>query len=149
MKTLKVYIAARATTRLEDVKIMQRKLVELGYSIAYDWANEDMNIARPYRHRNSRELNSKAITKMLGAAADADVFVLLDEIGLRGAYIEYGAFLHEALKHPKKKKVFIVGPKSHQREHIFESPDFVHFVDTVEDVYTALTTPKSASTDII
>src|SRR5579862_5939455 len=143
---MKVYIAARATTRLEDVKKLQKKLVEQGYSISYDWANEDMNIARPYRHQKSRELNTKAIAKMLGAAAEADVFILLDEAGLRGAYIEYGAYLHEALKNPKNKKVFIVGPESHQREHIFESPDFVHFVDTIEDVYAALTMPKSAST---
>lgn len=138
MKTLKVYVAARATTRLKEAKELQEKLTQMGHSITYDWANSDDEIARPYRHPKSRAKNSNAITKMLNAAAGADIFILIDEPGLRGAYIEYGAYLHEALKNPKNRKIFIVGPHSAEREHIFESPDFVYFVDSIEDIYKSL-----------
>lgn len=139
---MKVYIAARATTRIDDVKKIQARLAKMGYSITYDWANDDNKVARPYRHPKSRAKNAKAIPKMLKAAADADIFILLDEPGLRGAYIEYGAYLWEAVKHPINKKVFIVGANSSDREHIFESPEYVFFVDTIEKVYDHLTQPR-------
>jgi hypothetical protein len=75
---------------------------------------------------------------MLNAAAEADVFILLDEPGLRGAYIELGAFLYQTFKYPGDRKVYIVGPDSHEREHLFESPDFVKFVNSIDDVYKDL-----------
>jgi hypothetical protein len=75
---------------------------------------------------------------MLNAAADADVFILLDEPGLRGAYVELGAFLHAGLKDTKNQKVYIVGPDSQKREHIFESPEFVEFVNDIAAVYKDL-----------
>ena len=135
---MKIYIAARAKTREQEVKQIVKKLKSAGHTITYDWASENHRILKPYRHPHYRKSNSSAIPKMLEAAAKADVFVLLDEPGLRGAYVELGAFLHEALKNPKNRKVYIVGPNSHEREHIFESPEYVLFAKDMDEVYSSL-----------
>lgn len=75
---------------------------------------------------------------MLRTAAKADIFILLDDPGLRGAYIELGAFLYDCLKNSTSRVAYIVGKDSHAREHVFESPDYVKFCDTVEEVYKDL-----------
>ena len=135
---MKIYIAARAKTRIDEVKQIQKQLREMGHSITYDWATEDVGIRRPYRDPDNRRHNETSIPKMLDAARHADVFILLDEPGLRGAYVEYGVFLAEALKNPKQKRTYIVGPDSHEREFIFESPEYVRFADSIQEVYRDL-----------
>jgi hypothetical protein len=135
---MKIYIAARAKTRLTEVRVIQDKLRTLGHTITYDWAVEDVDIKRPYRHASYRKHNALAIPRMLKAASEADIFILLDEPGLRGAYIELGAFLADALKKPRSRKVYVVGPDSYEREHIFESPEYVKFADSIEEVYKDL-----------
>jgi hypothetical protein len=140
---MKIYIAARAKTRGDEVKEIQKNLEEMGHSITYDWATADVNIRRPYRDSKNRKYNKSAIPKMLKAASEAEIFILLDEPGLRGAYVELGAFLADVLKKPKHRRVYIVGQDSHEREHIFESPDYVKFADSIEGVYQDLTQPNN------
>lgn len=135
---MKIYIAARAKTRAEKVKQIQKKLRSMGHSITYDWASENHRILKPYRYPHHRKNNSLAIPKMLKAATKADIFVLLDEPGLRGAYVELGAFLSDVISNPKNRKVYIVGPDSHEREFIFESPDYVIFAENMGEVYQSL-----------
>lgn len=134
----KIYIAARAKTRGEDVKVIQEKLRKMGHTITYDWATEDTGIKKPYREPEHRKHNEPSIPKMLKAAADAEIFILLDEPGLRGAYVEFGAFLYDNQMNTRARKVYIVGPDSYEREFIFESPEYVKFVDTIEEVYADL-----------
>jgi hypothetical protein len=134
----KIYIAARAKTQLEEVKQIQKKLRSLGHEIAYDWAIADINIKKPYRDSSNRLHNLAATEKMLKTAAKTDVFILLDEPGLRGAYVELGAFLTDCLSNPEGRKAYIVGPDAHEREFIFESPEYVKFADTIEEVYKDL-----------
>ncbi len=132
---MKIYIAARAKHRAEDVKKIQDKLRSMGHTITHDWASVNDSIRKPYRDPANRLHNSLHVPKFLRAAAEAEVFILIDDPGLRGAYIELGAFLFNITDN---KKVFIVGPDSHERESVFESPDYVYFVDTIEEVYKLL-----------
>src|SRR5258708_5643778 len=133
---MKIYISGMAKTRMAEVEAALQKIRAAGHQISFDWTKS--SVKKPYRDTRHRKHNMTAYEGMLEGAAEADVFVLLDGEGLRGAYVELGAFLFEALKNPKNKKVFIVGADSAEREHIFESPDFVHFVDSLEDVYKDL-----------
>lgn len=75
---------------------------------------------------------------MLKQAAKADIFIMLDDPGLRGAYVELGAFLLDCLENSEGRRAYIVGPNSHEREFIFESPEYVLFADSIEEVYKDL-----------
>jgi hypothetical protein len=134
----KVYVAARAKFRKDDVAQIQEKIMKMGYQPAYDWPAYDSAIKKPYRHIENRKNNLKAQAEMLEAAKGADLFILLDDPGLRGAYVELGAFLTDCLDNSKGRKAYIVGPDSHKREFIFESPDYVIFADTIKEVYKDL-----------
>jgi hypothetical protein len=131
---MRIYIAARAKYRTEDVKKIQDKLRSMGHEITYDWAASNDEIRKPYREESNRLHNASKIPEFLQAAASADVFILLDDPGLRGAYIELGAFMYSKLN-DINKKVFVVGPDSHERESVFESPEYFYFIDTIEEVY--------------
>ena len=133
---MKMYLSGMAKTRMGKIKQAMEKFRKVGYKITYDWT--ESTVKKPYRVPTHRQHNLKAYRGMLEGAAQADIFILFDGPGLRGAYVELGAFLYEALKDHKNKKVFIVGKDSAKREHIFESPSFVHFVDDINQVYEEL-----------
>lgn len=135
---MKVYISARAKYRANDVAKIQKALEAMGHKVAYDWPAGDNAIKRPYRDAINRKHNLAAQEEMLKAAAIADVFILLDDPGLRGAYVELGAFLHDCLKNPINRIAYIVGPDSNEREFIFESPEYVKFSDSINEVYKDL-----------
>lgn len=135
----KVYIAARAINRSEEVAAIQSKLIKMGYELAYDWPAGNNKILKPYRNPINRHHNLAAQKKMLIAAGEADIFILLVDTGLRGAYVEFGAFLYSCIEKPnKQKEAFVVGPKSVEREHIFESPLYVRYFHTIDEVYEEL-----------
>lgn len=131
-----VYISARAKTQLNNVKQIEKELTRLGYKIFSDWTSA--NVKRPYRDPSNREHNVELQSKMLEKAAKAEVFILLDEPGLRGAYVELGAFLADCLENQSNRKAYIVGANSHEREFIFESPEYVIFANSISDVYKEL-----------
>lgn len=133
-----VYIAARSKFRAQDVAKIQETCKLMGYKIAYDWPAGDRAIKKPYRDPENRKANLRAQAEMLRAAAEADIFIFLDDPGLRGAYVELGAFLADCLDNSKERKAYIVGLDSQQREFIFESPEYVRFVDNIEEVYADL-----------
>ncbi len=133
---MKIYVAARAKHRLAEVRGIHKKLQTLGHIVNHDWTMAD--VKRPYRNPNNRVYNVNVQAKMLKEAAYADVFILLDEPGLRGAYAELGAFLTDCLENSKGRRAYIVGPNSAKREFIFESPRYVKFADTIEEVYRDL-----------
>lgn len=133
---MKVYVSARAKTRLKETVEIQNRLKEMGYKIILDWT--EAKVSRPYRDTQNRLHNLQVQERTLRSAAGADIFIFLDDEGLRGAYIELGAFLYDCLDNSKGRIAYIVGPASHEREFIFESPDYVKFVDTVEEVYKDL-----------
>ncbi|HSW78589.1 MAG TPA: hypothetical protein VLF88_01035 [Candidatus Babeliales bacterium] len=143
-KILKVYVAARAKYRVKHVVQIHNVLKKMGYQLTYDWADEDASIKKPYRKPENRKYNLKAQAKMLKAAAEADIFIFIDDPGLRGAYIELGAFLHDCLENSKDRKAYIVGPDSHEREFVFESPEYVLFCDNIDEVYQDLSKSKSS-----
>ena len=134
----KVYVAARAKYRAQEVADIHRILESMGFEIAYDWPAGDPSIKKPYRNTKNRRANLNTQAMMLKAAAKADIFILIDDPGLRGAYVELGAFLTDCLDNPKGRKAYIVGPNSHEREFIFESPAYVVFADTIDEVYEEL-----------
>lgn len=136
MKPIKVYVAGRARHRKDDVAEIQNRLKSIGFEIAYDWPARDSRIKKPYRE--NRQVNLDAQAEMLEASASADIFILLDDEGLRGAYVELGAFLADCVKNPKDRRAYIVGPNSHERQFIFESPDYVQIVGSIEEVYESL-----------
>ncbi len=138
MNMKSVYVAARAKFRTKDVEDIQKRIKKLGYGVAYDWPSGNNRIRKPYRTPENRESNLAAQAEMLEAAAKTDIFILLDDPGLRGAYVELGAFLTDCLENSKGRKAYIVGPDSHEREFIFESPDYVVFTDTIDEVYDDL-----------
>ena len=133
---MKVYVSARAKTRLSEVREIHAELKTMGFTITSDWV--DQEIKKPYRDPRNRVYNTKLQEDMLRSAAKTDIFIMLDEPGLRGAYVELGAFLTDCLGDSKNRKAYIVGPMSHEREFIFESPDYVVFADDVNSVYEAL-----------
>jgi hypothetical protein len=135
---VKIYIAARAKYRAKDVAFIQEKIQQLGHEIAYDWPSGDNIILKPYRDKISRTSNLEVQSKMLKTASKADIFILIDDPGLRGVYVELGAFLTDCLDNPEGRRAYIVGPDSHEREFIFESPDYVIFADSIEEVYKDL-----------
>lgn len=110
----------------------------MGYEITYDWPAGDSDIKRPYRDPKNREHNLASQGRMLKAAAKADIFIFLDDPGLRGAYMELGVFLHDCLHNSQGRRAYIVGPNSYERESAFESPKYVKFIDTIEEVYKDL-----------
>ena len=136
MKT--VYVAARAKYRANEVAAIHKRLKQMGYELTYDWPAGNNEIKKPYRDLKNRKHNLEAQSKMLKAASETDIFIFLDDAGLRGAYMELGAFLRDCLERPKGRKAYIVGPDSHERESIFESPEYVIFRDTIEEVYEDL-----------
>lgn len=133
---MKVYISARAKTQLANVKIIERKISAMGHKVISDWTSAD--VKRPYRDQKNRKHNIEIQRKMLKSAQKADVFIMLDEPGLRGAYVELGAFLTVCLANPEGRRAYIVGPHSQKREFIFESPEYIHFVDEIDKVYAEL-----------
>ncbi len=135
---MKVYVAARAKYRANDVAQIHEMLQTMGYELTYDWPAGNDEIRRPYRDPESRKHNLEAQAKMLKAASEADIFIFLDDPELRGAYMELGAFLRNCLDNHLKRKAYIVGPDSHERESVFESPEYVIFCDTIEEVYKNL-----------
>ena len=135
----KAYVAARARYRAKEVAEIQDTLVDMGYETAYDWPSNNDDIRKPYRNPKNRAHNLNAQEKMLKAAAETDIFIFLDDPGLRGAYVELGAFLHSCMDKPhKNRRAYIVGPESHIRQHVFESPEYVIFQDSIEEVYEDL-----------
>lgn len=133
---MKVYVSARAKTRLEEVKRIEKELKKRGHRVVSDWSTRE--VRKPYRDPSNRKFNIESQAEMLKQAAKTDVFILLDDPGLRGAYVELGAFLFDCLKNPDGRKAYIVGPDSHEREFIFESPEYVYFSDSIEQVYEDL-----------
>jgi hypothetical protein len=112
---MKVYVAARAKYRAKDVAEIHEKLKQMGHKLTYDWPAGNDKIKRPYRNPQSRKHNLTAQAKMLKAASEADIFIFLDDPGLRGAYMELGAFLRDCLDRPDGRKAYVVGPDSHER----------------------------------
>ena len=135
----KIYIAARVRYRAKEVGKIQKTLQTMGYSVAYDWPAGNTDIKKPYRDPKNRQHNLAAQEKMLKAAAKADIFILLDDEGLRSAYVELGAFLHDCLNNSNGRVAYIVGEHSHDREFIFESPEYVIFAKDIKEVYEDLT----------
>lgn len=133
-----VYVAARAKYRAKDVAEIHKELKKMGYKLTYDWPSGDNEIRKPYREPSNRKNNLPAQAEMLKAASASDIFIFLDDPGLRGAYMELGAFLRDCLDNPKGRRAYIVGPDSHERESIFESPEYVIFCNSIEDVYADL-----------
>lgn len=134
---MKIYIAARAKTRAAEVLEIRKKLRSMGHAIAYEW--DPNRVKRPYRASQNRIRNIETQTEMLKAAAETDIFILLDESGLRGAYVELGAFLTDCLNNSVGRIAYIVGKDSHEREFIFESPRYVKFTNSIDEVYKDLT----------
>ncbi len=132
----KVFVSARAKYRLNDAKDIIHKFKKANYRVTFDWT--DAEVKRPYRQSKNRKFNTEFHKKSLLGAATTDIFILLDDEGLRGAYVELGAFLYSCLQKKDGRRAFIVGPDSHAREHVFESPEFVKFCDTIEEVYKDL-----------
>lgn len=135
---MKVYVAARAKYRAKDVAEIHKRLKQIGYELTYDWPAGNDEIRRPYRDPDNRKYNLAAQAEMLKSASAADIFIFLDDPGLRGAYMELGAFLRDCVDRPRGRKAYIVGPNSHERESVFESPDYVVFTDTIDEVYEDL-----------
>jgi len=135
---MKVYVAARAKYRANDVAKIHKQLEQMGYKLTYDWPTKNDEVRKPYRNPENRKYNLAAQEKMLRAASEADIFIFLDDPGLRGAYMELGAFLRDCIDRPKGRRAFIVGPNSHERESIFESPEYIIFADTIDEVYEDL-----------
>lgn len=135
---MKVYVAARAKYRAKDVAQIHQQLIKMGCELTYDWPSGNDEIKKPYRELSNRKHNLPAQAEMLKAASSSDIFIFLDDPGLRGAYMELGAFLRDCLDNPKGRKAYIVGPDSHERESVFESPEYVIFCDTIEEVYADL-----------
>jgi hypothetical protein len=135
---MNIYIAARAKFRAEEVKAIQERLKEMGHDVTYDWPANNHKVRKPYREPENRKFNLAAQEEMLRAAALTDVFIFLDDPGLRGAYIELGAFLYNCLENSGGRRAYIVGPDSHEREFIFESPEYVIFADTIDEVFEDL-----------
>ena len=135
----KIYIAARVRYRAKEVGKIQKTLQTMGYSVVYDWPAGNTDIKKPYRDPKNRQHNLAAQEKMLKAAAKADIFILLDDEGLRSAYVELGAFLHDCLNNSNGRVAYIVGEHSHDREFIFESPEYVIFAKDIKEVYEDLT----------
>ena len=131
----KIYIAARARYRAKEVGKIQKILQTMGFSVAFDWPAGNVDIKKPYRDPKNRKHNLAAQEKMLKAAAKADIFIMLDDEGLRGAYVELGAFLHDCLNNSNGRAAYIVGEHSYEREFIFESPKYVIFAKNIKEVY--------------
>ncbi len=66
----------RAKHRANDVAVIQKYLVGMGYQLAYDWPSSNVDIRKPYREPANRKHNLAAQFKMLEAAAKADIFYL-------------------------------------------------------------------------
>lgn len=131
-----IYVSARAAHGLEPIRaIYRRRLEKLAHTITYAWADEE-GVRKPYRDPVSRLANLAIQDAMLRGAAAADVCILLADDGLHGALMESGAFLYSCLDRPDGRIGYIVGANS--RQSIFDSPEYVRFVDDIEQVYKEL-----------
>ena len=122
----RVYIAARLS-RLLEIKEFAVWLESQNFEIAFRWWNQG-EFNRPYRNSNNPELNA-SLKASIAHARDADTFILFSEPGMRGAYVELGAFLADESSH---KQTYVVG--GGDQDHIFEALDGFVFVKSTEEL---------------
>lgn len=122
-----VYVAGR-TKRIPEILKLYEWLEAKGFALTFAWAREDEGIEPPFRGSNSN-LTKHKMRKELVAASEADIFILLSDPGIRGAYIELGSFLNTTHRKPHKR-AFIVGGE--EFEHSFEALDSFRFVESIE-----------------
>jgi len=113
---------------LPAAKKLAAWLEEHDFTISYKWWNEEI-LPKPFRGNNNPKLHVIMKNELISAAG-ADIFVLFSAPGMRGAYIELGAFLADA--DTSNKTVYVIGGA--QEEHSFESLSHFVFVDSVDEL---------------
>ncbi|HEX9679153.1 MAG TPA: hypothetical protein VGA08_00845 [Candidatus Saccharimonadales bacterium] len=127
---MKVYIAAR-TKRADDACYLADKLEQEKHSVTFKWFDEV--ITNRIQNKGAHRDYYQFVRKALLSASNAEIFILLSDSGMRGTYVEMGAFLLSQLQNPKSNpKLIIVGGEKHS--HIFESVSFTYHVDSVDQV---------------
>lgn len=135
IKPQKIYIAARAAHGLEPVRDIYQRIEALGHTITFKWAEVD-SVGKPYRENKSHSNNQLLAHQGLRGASEADVCILMDDPGLWGALIEWGAFLSNCEKFPDARLGYIVGAEG--RHSVFDVLPHVRIVDSIDDVLNEL-----------
>lgn len=131
----RIYVAAKPSNHIEVVRQMYKDFEAMGHSITKKWTDED--VRRPYRNPDNRTHNLMFQNECLLGAYNADVFVLMQGPELDGALKEAGAFLVSVVQQPKGRLMYIV-EEDHIRQSIFDSPEYVRIVDSVDSIYESL-----------
>lgn len=96
------YIAARPKNRLKEVSELNEFLVSQGLENTLNWSADIINeeIKRPYI--DNPESSAEVGDRMMQAANSADIFILLHDQDLVGAFMEYGVARYNAIENPDK-----------------------------------------------
>jgi hypothetical protein len=133
----RVYLTGRSTASHYDIPELGDLLEVSGYEITWRWWEEGAP-KKPYRSPESHKHNVGVVKEALGSAATADILIQLSQPGMRGVYVEQGAFLAawERGDNPNPR-MYIVGGAD--QEHVFESLPFVSFttMDELQDTIKA------------
>lgn len=96
------YIAARPRYRMKEVARLDEFLIDLGLENTFDWSTDVVNeeVKRPYMDnpKSSADIGDQ----MMQAAHSADIFILLHDQDLVGAFMEYGVARYNAIQNPDK-----------------------------------------------
>ena len=114
MKTF--YIAARPSRRIKEVTELNEFLINQGLKSTLNWSANTINeeVKRPYK--NHLKSSADIGDSMMRAVFSADVVILLHDIDLAAALMEYGIARYTAIEN-QDKLILIV--KMGGRDSIF------------------------------
>jgi hypothetical protein len=125
---MKFYIAAR-TSQLSIVKEMVKEIELEGHEISHDWtAVKDADLPRPYS-AHAEKVRIFAENGVEGVK-NADVFVILSDIGGTGMYVEMGMAL------ASNARIYTVGENNDVT--VFHFHPRVNKVSSLKDVFKDL-----------
>lgn len=127
MKTF--YIAARPRHRLKEVTHLNKFLTAQGLENTLDWSTDEINkeVKRPYidNPKSSADVGDR----MMQAVHLADIFILLHDQDLVGAFMEYGVARYNAIQN--KDKILLIVHMS-GRDSIFLHRENIISFESIE-----------------
>ena len=140
---MKIFIAGKARDGgISRVAKLYEQFEAIGCEVLYKWADESIELDKPYRENLDSQINREVQKSALEAATTAQVFILIGEPELSGAFIELGAFLG-SLKEGNHRKAYIIDEGVDTT--VFETNPNVEIVDDIDDVFKAIKSKVSNS----
>ncbi len=136
---MKIFVSGQITD-IDNVRVVQQKLVENGHTITHDWTRNEtgasMLATDDDKLKDVGETGRRAYLDIQGVL-DCDAYVICtdNEQSGKGMYVELGAALARA-QAGISPRIFLVGKMNHMS--VFYLHPLVVRVDRVEEIIAAL-----------